>query len=54
MDDANLELDFFRYTDEERELMREVMRFKARHNLARMGLLDDPVFRPVADGVPVA
>jgi hypothetical protein len=49
VDDANLELDFFRYTDEERELMREVMRFKAEHNLQRMGLLDDPVFRPVAD-----
>ena len=29
--------------------MREVLRFKAEHNLARMGLLDDPVFRPVAD-----
>ena len=54
VDDANLELDFFRYTDEERDLMREVMRFKAMHNLARMGLLEDPVFRPVADVVPVA
>jgi hypothetical protein len=54
VDDANLELDFFRYTDEQRVLMREVMRFKAEHNLARMGLLDDPVFRPVADVAAVA
>lgn len=54
VDDANLELDFFRYSDEERELMREVMRFKAEHNLTRMGLLDDPVFRPVADVASVA
>jgi radical SAM superfamily enzyme YgiQ (UPF0313 family) len=51
VDDANLDLDFFRYTDEMRELMREVMRFKAEHNLERMGLLKDPVYRahPVAE-----
>ncbi len=47
IDDANLELDFFRYSEPMRELMRECMRYKAEHNLARMGLLDDPVFRPV-------
>jgi radical SAM superfamily enzyme YgiQ (UPF0313 family) len=51
VDDANLELDFFRYSDEMKELMREVMRFKAEHNLRKMGLLADPVFRaqPIAD-----
>lgn len=51
VDDANLELDFFHYSDEMRELMREVMRFKAEHNLRKMGLLKDPVFRahPVAE-----
>ena len=45
IDDANLELDFFDYSDEMRQMMRECMRFKAEHNLARMGLLKDPVFR---------
>ncbi len=45
IDDTNLELDFFRYDDEMRRLMRECMRFKAEHNLARMGLLKDPIFR---------
>jgi radical SAM superfamily enzyme YgiQ (UPF0313 family) len=56
VDDANLELDFFRYSDAMKELMREVMRFKGEHNLARMGLLRDPVFRAhaVADVAPVA
>lgn len=47
IDDANLELDFFHYSDEMRELMHECMKFKAEHNLRRMGLLEDPVFRPV-------
>ena len=46
VDDTNLELDFFRYSDEMRELMRECMRFKAEHNLRKMGLLADPVFEP--------
>jgi anaerobic magnesium-protoporphyrin IX monomethyl ester cyclase len=54
IDDANLELDFFRYSEPMRELMRECMRYKAEHNLARMGLLDDPVFRPVADVAALA
>jgi anaerobic magnesium-protoporphyrin IX monomethyl ester cyclase len=56
VDDANLELDFFRYSGELKELIREALRFKAEHNLARMGLLRDPVFRahPVADVAPVA
>ena len=46
-DDANLSLDFFHYSDEMRDLIRACLRFKAEHNLRKMGLLDDPVFRPV-------
>ncbi|MBE7424946.1 MAG: radical SAM protein [Ideonella sp.] len=46
-DDANLGLDFFRYGPGMRELIREGLRFKAEHNLKAMGLLPDPVFRPV-------
>jgi radical SAM superfamily enzyme YgiQ (UPF0313 family) len=45
IDDANLELDFFHYSEEMRRLMRACMKFKAEHNLSRMGLLKDPVFR---------
>jgi radical SAM superfamily enzyme YgiQ (UPF0313 family) len=46
IDDANLELDFFRYSDEQRELIRACLRYKGEHNLRRMGLLADPVFHP--------
>jgi radical SAM superfamily enzyme YgiQ (UPF0313 family) len=46
IDDANLELNFFGYTDGVRELIRECLRFKAEHNLRRMGWLRDPVFQP--------
>jgi len=45
IDDANLELDFFEYSPDMRALIRECLTFKAEHNLARMGLLKDPVFR---------
>jgi anaerobic magnesium-protoporphyrin IX monomethyl ester cyclase len=45
IDDANLDLDFFTYTPELRTLVRACLRFKAEHNLNRMGLLADPVFR---------
>ena len=45
-DDANLELDFFRYGAGMRDLIRECLRFKAGHNLKAMGLLPEPVFRP--------
>ncbi len=45
IDDANLELDFFHYTPELRALIHACLRFKAEHNLSRMGLLRDPVFR---------
>jgi radical SAM superfamily enzyme YgiQ (UPF0313 family) len=46
-DDSNLELDFFRYRPAMRALIREGLRFKAEHNLKAMGLLPDPVFKPV-------
>jgi radical SAM superfamily enzyme YgiQ (UPF0313 family) len=39
IDDANLELDFFRYSPEMKRSIRECLRFKAEHNLQRMGLL---------------
>jgi radical SAM superfamily enzyme YgiQ (UPF0313 family) len=45
VDDANLQLDFFQYSADVRVLIRECLRFKAEHNLSRMGLLKDPVFR---------
>jgi hypothetical protein len=45
-DDANLALDFFRYSPGMRSLIRECLRFKAEHNLKSMGWLPDPVFRP--------
>lgn len=46
IDDANLELDFFRYAPPVRDAIREALRFKAEHNLRRMGLLRDPVYAP--------
>ena len=39
IDDANLDLDFFRYSPGMKQLIRECLRFKAEHNLERMGLL---------------
>jgi radical SAM superfamily enzyme YgiQ (UPF0313 family) len=39
IDDANLELDFFHYSQETRSRIQECLRFKAEHNLRRMGLL---------------
>ena len=45
-DDANLALDFFRYSRSMHELIRDGLRFKAEHNLKAMGLLPEPVFRP--------
>ena len=48
IDDANLALDFFRYSPAMKALMRECLRFKAEHNLKAMGLLPEPVFRPDA------
>lgn len=45
LDDANLALDFFRYDVAMRDLIRACLRFKGEHNLRRMGLFRDPVFR---------
>jgi radical SAM superfamily enzyme YgiQ (UPF0313 family) len=53
-DDSNLELDFFRYRPGMRALIREGLRFKAEHNLKAMGMLPDPVFRPVPVASAVA
>jgi len=39
IDDANLDLDFFHYSSEVRDLIRQCLQFKARHNLTGMGLL---------------
>jgi hypothetical protein len=47
IDDANLDLDFFRYSLEMRATIRECLRYKGEHNLRRMGLLRDPVYQPV-------
>src|SRR5207253_2142263 len=38
-DDTNLELDFFHYSDEMRAAIRAALRFKADHNLRRLGWL---------------
>ncbi|HYB98510.1 MAG TPA: radical SAM protein [Candidatus Limnocylindrales bacterium] len=43
LDDASLELDFFRYTPQMRSLIRQCLRFKGEHNLRRMGQLPAPV-----------
>lgn len=48
IDDANLDLDFFRYDPPTRAMIRECLRFKGEHNLRAMGLLRDPVFEPQA------
>ena len=45
--DTNLELDFFHYSETHRDSIRECMKYKAEHNLQKMGLLSDPVFRPL-------
>jgi hypothetical protein len=37
-EDANLDLDFFHYSAEQRELIQECLHFKAAHNLRKMGL----------------
>jgi hypothetical protein len=46
IDDANLELDFFRYSAPVRAMIRECLRYKGEHNLRRMGLMRDPVHQP--------
>ena len=47
IDDSNLELDFFHYSEAHRDWIRTCMKFKGEHNLQKMGLLSDPVFRPM-------
>jgi radical SAM superfamily enzyme YgiQ (UPF0313 family) len=47
VDDANLALDFFHYSDEMRAMIRACLKYKAEHNLRMMGLLKDPVFAPM-------
>jgi radical SAM superfamily enzyme YgiQ (UPF0313 family) len=54
IDDANLELDFFRYDEATRTMIRECLRYKGEHNLRAMGLLRDPVFEPQAPLAAVA
>lgn len=54
IDDANLALDFFHYSDEMKAIMHECLKFKAEHNLRQMGLLRDPVFQPAPAGRPKA
>lgn len=46
IDDANLELDFFRYSAAMRDAIRACLKLKGEHNLRHMGLLRDPVFEP--------
>ena len=48
IDDANLQLDFFHYSEEMRQMIRACLRFKGEHNLRKMGFLQDPVYAPVA------
>jgi len=50
IDDANLELDFFRYSAAVRAMIRECLRYKGEHNLRRMGLMRDPVHQPAPAG----
>jgi anaerobic magnesium-protoporphyrin IX monomethyl ester cyclase len=50
IDDTNLELDFFDYSNDMRTMIRECLRYKGEHNLRKMGLLRDPVFAPVPVG----
>jgi hypothetical protein len=47
VDDATLALDFFRYTPGMRSAIRDVLRFKAEHNLRRMGWHQEEVTRAV-------
>jgi len=46
IDDSNLVLDFFHYSDEMKDMIRACLVYKGEHNLRKMGLLEDPVFRP--------
>jgi anaerobic magnesium-protoporphyrin IX monomethyl ester cyclase len=52
VEDANLDLDFFRYAPEVRSMIRECLRYKGEHNLRRMGLVRDPLYQPVPAAAP--
>jgi anaerobic magnesium-protoporphyrin IX monomethyl ester cyclase len=54
LDDANLDLDFFRYDESVRALVCACLEFKGRHNLSRMGLFRDPVFQMESPSAPPA
>ncbi len=53
IDDPALAMDYFRYDEETRSLIRECLRFKAEHNLRRMGLLLDHPVSADAEGQPL-
>jgi anaerobic magnesium-protoporphyrin IX monomethyl ester cyclase len=46
IDDRNLELNFFHYSEAHREAIRTALKYKAEHNLRMMGVLRQPVFDP--------
>ena len=50
IDDPALTMDFFRYDEETRSLIRACLRFKAEHNLRRMGLLPGQPVSPELAG----
>jgi len=54
IDDANLDLDFFHYSDAMRDGIRACLRIKGEHNLRRMGMLRDPVFEADPGATPAA
>ena len=54
IDDANLDLDFFHYSEAMRDGIRACLRIKGEHNLRQMGLLPDPVFEADPGAAPAA
>lgn len=47
IDDTNLDLNFFRYDQTTKDMIRDCLRFKGEHNLKMMGVFKDPVFEPL-------
>ena len=54
IDDANLTLDFFRYSAATREMIRECLRIKGEHNLRAMGLMPLAAAPSAASATPAA
>lgn len=54
IDDSNLDLDFFHYSHQVRERIRACLKFKAEHNLRKMGLTKAMLFRSAPPGAPAA